>query len=172
MITIAYKGLAFIPDPSKIPATASDTNIDQGANFAHIDMESLANNFSNNDLEAWVVLYTPQGRFVSDWHKIGEWKDPSSYWNGANNFFMIGSFYDLKGNKIETINDARQENGVFYMQHTFGSITVNFDKATMFAVVDDAMYQKWHALTISGGRNPYYKLTYQCFYFLERMVRA
>lgn len=164
MITIAYKGLAFIPDPSKIPATASYTNIDQGSNFAHIDMESLANNFSNNDLEAWVVLYTPQGRFVSDWHKIGEWKDPSSY--------MAGAFYDLDGNKITTITDARQENGVFYMQHTFGSITVNFDKATMFAVVDDAMYQKWHALTISGGRNPYYKLPYQCFYFLKRMVRA
>lgn len=151
MITIAYKGLAFIPDPSKIPATASYTNIDQGSNFAHIDMESLANNFSNNDLEAWVVLYTPQGRFVSDWHKIGEWKDPSSYWNGASNFFMAGAFYNLDGNKITTITDARQENGVFYMQHTFGSITVNFDKATMFAVVDDAMYQKWHALTISGG---------------------
>lgn len=151
MITIAYKGLAFIPDPSKIPATASYINIDQGANFAHIDVASLANNFSNNDLEAWVVLYTPQGRFVSDWHKIGEWKDPSSYWNGASNFFMSGDFYDLDGNKITTVTDVRQEGGIFYMQHTFGSITVNFDMAAMFAVADDAMYQKWHALTISGG---------------------
>ena len=151
MITIAYKGLAFIPDPNKIPATTSYTDIDQGASYAHIDAKRLADNFSNNDLEAWVVLYTPQGRFVSDWHKIGEWKDPSSYWNGASNFFMTGAFYDLDGNKITTITDVRQENGIFYMQHTFGSITVNFDKATMFVVADDAMYQKWHALTISGG---------------------
>lgn len=164
MITIAYKGLAFIPD---LPATASYTNIDQGSNYAHIDMESLANNFSNNDLEAWVVLYTPQGRFVSDWHKISEWKDPSSYWNGASNFFMSGAFYDLDGNKITTITGARQENGVFYIQHTFGSITVNFDKATMFAVADDAMYQKWHALTISGGEIPTISYLINAFTFLK-----
>lgn len=148
MIAIAYKGLVFIPGQNQIN-TASYTNIDQGSNFAHIDTKSLANNFSNNNLKAWVALDTSKGRFVSDSHSIGEWKDPSSYSGGSDQFFMSGAFYDLDGNKITTITDARQENGIFYMQHTFGSITVNFDKATMFAIVD--LYQECHDLTIRWG---------------------
>lgn len=156
MINLVYKGLVYVPDPTQIPKVYSYSSIDQGASYAHIDMATLANNYTSDydSYEAWVVLDTPKGKFVSDWHSIGEWKDPSSYWNGANNFYMAGAFYDTNGNQVTTVKNARQENGVFYLQHTFGSITVDFDKATMYAVANDAMYQKWHDLTIRGGEIP------------------
>lgn len=138
-------------------------------------MVDYTNIISNNDTSScffllrnldylnygWFLLETNLGSIVTDTKAGHDWAVPHEC-----NYVQI----DSQGHRMTGEIDCTDWG--MNLGSQFGPIKVNFDKATMFAVADDAMYQKWHALTISGGRKPYYKLPYQCFYFLKRMVRA
>lgn len=123
--------------------TAENTIPDQGQAYAHFDVKLLLKNIPSgvDDYGAWVVIDTDKGTFISDWYKVSSWK---SY----DGFLIQGDFLDPTGKDIATLTDIRNDNGIFYIQHTINDITnITYEKATMYY----SKYTKWRDYMLNGG---------------------